>query len=152
MGTEIERKFLVTGDAWKQGAAAHLRQGYLNTDKSRTVRVRISDDDAFLTIKGKTSGITRSEFEYPIPLSDAEELLLLCGSATLAKRRYTLKTGSHIWEVDEFCGANIGLVVAEVELSSEAQSIELPDWVGLEVSGDARYYNSSLVLTPYTHW
>lgn len=152
MGTEIERKFLVTGDAWKQGLAKYLRQGYLNTEKSRTVRVRIADDSAFLTIKGKTSGVTRLEFEYPIPLVDAEELMLLCGSSILEKVRYTLNIGIFVWEVDEFYGENRGLVVAEVELNSETQTIDLPDWIAEEVSGDERYYNSSLVLKPYSQW
>jgi len=152
MGIEIERKFLVRGDAWKQGEVQRLSQGYLNKEKSRTVRVRITDEQAFLTIKGKTAGLTRSEFEYPIPIADAEEMLLLCGDATLQKNRYVLPVGDLIWEIDEFLGANQGLVVAEVELISETQHVELPDWVGQEVSGDARYYNSSLVQLPYSRW
>jgi len=152
MGVEIERKFLVEGDAWKIVQPVLLRQGYLNTDKSRTVRVRTAGPNAFLTIKGATVNVSRKEFEYLIPLEDAEAMLLLCSDSIIEKHRYTIPIGELVWEVDEFCGANQGLVVAEVELESESQSITLPDWVGNEVSGDSRYYNSSLVSTPFSGW
>jgi len=152
MGIEIERKYLVTGNAWKVAQPITLRQGYLNTDKSRTVRVRISELNAFLTIKGITTNVSRSEFEYPIPLADAEALLLLCSDSIIDKQRYTLPIGDVVWEIDVFSGANKGLVVAEVELKSETQLVALPDWIGEEVSGDPRYYNSSLALTPFCVW
>ncbi len=152
MGLEIERKYLVTGDGWKQGTPQRLMQGYLNTEPGRTVRVRIAGDLAFLTIKGKTSGVSRSEFEYTIPIEDAKQLLLLCGDAVIEKCRYSLRIDNLVWEVDEFFGANAGLVVAEVELESESQLIHLPDWVGEEVSGALKYYNSSLVQFPYSKW
>jgi len=152
MSVEIERKFLVEGDTWKTAQPIQLRQGYLNTDKSRTVRVRIAGPNAFLTIKGITTNVSRPEFEYLIPLEDAEELLLLCEDSIIDKQRYTFPFGDVIWEIDEFRGANEGLVVAEVELTSETQEITLPDWIGEEVSDDARYYNSSLAMTPYSSW
>jgi len=152
MGIEIERKFLVIGDGWKTVEPVLLRQGYLNTDKSRTVRVRTAGQKAFLTIKGKTTNVSRSEFEYPIPLQDAESMLLLCSDSIIEKQRYTLPIGGLVWEVDEFCGENQGLVVAEVELESESQVVTRPDWVGEEVSGDTRYYNSSLALMPFSNW
>lgn len=128
-----------------------LVQGYLNTDKARTVRVRLAGDRAFLTIKGKSEGISRAEYEYEIPHADASELLNLCDSV-IDKCRYTLEVLGLVWEVDEFFGANEGLVVAEVELKSETHSITLPDWVGEEVSGDWRYFNSSLIQNPYCTW
>jgi len=152
MGVEIERKFLVTGDAWRTVEPVRLRQGYLNTDKSRTVRVRIAESKAYLTIKGITTNVSRSEFEYPIPLEDAEALLLLCSDSIIDKQRYTLPIGDVTWEIDEFSGANKGLVVAEVELESENQALTLPDWVGEEVSGDSQYYNSSLATAPFSVW
>jgi len=152
MGIEIERKFLVIGDGWKTVEPVLLRQGYLNTDKSRTVRVRTAGQKAFLTIKGKTTNVSRSEFEYLIPLQDAESMLLLCSDSIIEKQRYTLPIGGLVWEVDEFCGENQGLVVAEVELESESQVVTRPDWVGEEVSGDTRYYNSSLALMPFSNW
>lgn len=152
MGVEIERKYLVTGNGWKTVEPVNLRQGYLNTDKSRTVRVRIAGPDAFLTVKGLTAGISRAEFEYAIPLEDAQALLLLCSDSIIEKRRYVITVGELVWEVDEFYGANEGLLVAEVELSSETQSVPLPEWVGNEVSSDPRYYNSSLALNPFTSW
>lgn len=152
MGVEIERKFLVKGDSWKTARPIHLRQGYLSTDKSRTVRVRIAGPNAFLTIKGITSNVSRPEFEYLIPLEDAEAMLLLCSDSIIDKQRHTLPMGEVIWEIDEFCGENEGLVVAEVELQSETQKITLPDWIGDEVSTDSRYYNSSLALTPFSSW
>lgn len=152
MGIEIERKYLVAGDGWKLGEPLHLRQGYLNTDKSRTVRVRTVGADAYLTIKGITNGISRAEFEYPIPLQDAQELLQLCSGAIVEKLRYVVPIDNLVWEIDEFYGDNEGLLIAEVELSSESQSFTLPEWVGKEVSGDARYYNSMLAQAPYSSW
>jgi len=152
MGVEIERKYLVTGDAWKSVQPVLLRQGYLNTDKTRIVRVRTAGANAFLTVKGATTNVSRQEFEYLIPLEDAQEMLLLCADSIVEKQRYTLPVGNNIWEIDEFCGANEGLVIAEVELKSESQTITLPDWIGEEVSGDSRYYNSSLALTPFSNW
>jgi len=152
MGIEIERKFLVSGDGWKTVEPIPLRQGYLNTDESRTVRVRTAGMNAFLTIKGITTNVSREEFEYLIPIEDAERLLLLCSNSIVEKQRYVFSIGDLVWEIDEFSGENKGLVVAEVELESETQSIELPEWIGEEVSGDLRYYNSSLAIKPFSKW
>jgi len=154
MGVEIERKFLVTDDAWRAlGTPTLLRQGYLNTDPARTVRVRIEGEQGVLTIKGKNSGATRGEWEYPIPLDEAAELLdTLCPAPLVEKFRTRVTVGSHVWEVDEFLGANQGLLVAEIELAAEDDIFLLPDWVGMEVTGQARYYNSSLIKQPYTTW
>lgn len=154
MAIEIERKYLVTGDAWKRLAAGVLyRQGYLSTDKARTVRVRIAGDKAFMTVKGLAEGIARPEFEYEIPLADAAAMLDdLCLKPLIEKRRYTLECLGLRWEVDEFLGQNQGLVVAEVELDSIDQAVALPEWVGREVTDDARYFNSSLIAHPYSTW
>lgn len=154
MAIEIERKFLVTGDAWKRAAVGVLyRQGYLSTDKARTVRVRIAGERAFITIKGMAIGIARPEFEYEIPPDDAAAMLDgLCLKPLIEKRRYTLECKGMRWEVDEFLGENLGLVVAEVELDSADQAIELPEWIGLEVTDDARYFNSSLIAHPFSQW
>ena len=152
MSVEIERKYLVNGSGWKTVKPIDIRQGYLNTDQSRTVRVRVAGVAAYLTIKGKTTNLSRPEFEYEIPLEDARELLLLCSDAIIEKSRYLVPFGGLIWEVDEFYGANAGLVIAEVELQAEDQSVVKPDWVAEEVSGDARYYNASLVKSPFTSW
>jgi len=153
MGKEIERKFLVRGDAWRKGQGTLYRQGYLNTAKERTVRVRIAGQQAFLTVKGLTRGATRPEFEYPIPVDDARTMLdTLCEHPLVEKRRYRLDVGGLIWEIDEFFGDNQGLVVAEVELDSEDQSFEEPDWVVKEVTGDPRYFNVNLVEHPYSEW
>ncbi|MDX1504824.1 MAG: CYTH domain-containing protein [Spongiibacter sp.] len=152
MADEIERKFLVTGDGWRQGQPQRLVQGYLNRDPERCVRVRIADDSGFLTVKGKTIGIRRAEFEYSIPLADAEHLLTLCDGPIIDKQRYRIPAGELCWEVDEFTGANAGLVVAEIELSSEHQSFLRPEWLGTEVSNDARYYNSNLSKHPFSEW
>ena len=152
MAIEIERKFLVTGDAWRQGAGTLFRQGYLNRDKQRTVRVRIAGEQAFLTIKGVTQGATRAEFEYPVPLDDAEQLLALCDGPTVEKIRRVVLFEGFAWEVDEFLGHNAGLVVAEIELAAEDQMFARPAWVGREVTEDARYYNSSLATHPYCDW
>ena len=153
MGKEIERKFLITGDGWRSGQASLLRQGYLSTDKHRTVRVRVSGESAFLTIKGLTRGATRREFEYPIPVDDANEMLdEVCKPPLIEKRRYVVRRDGVTWEIDEFLGENEGLVVAEVELQDEDQTFGRPEWLGEEVTQDPRYYNANLVQRPYSSW
>jgi len=154
MGKEIERKFLVVGDAWRGLVpGARYRQGYLSTAKERTVRVRIAGDDAFLTVKGLSVGATRAEFEYAIPLIDAEEMLdVLCERPIVEKTRYRIPFAGLIWEIDEFGGDNAGLIVAEVELADEAQAFDRPDWIGREVTGEPRYFNANLVARPYSTW
>ena len=152
MATEIERKFLVNGAPWRNVTGVRFSQGYLNRDKERTVRVRIAGDKAFLTIKGVPQGATRVEFEYPIPPSDAEQLLKLSDGPLIQKNRYILTHDGHAWEVDEFLGDNAGLVVAEIELTSENQPFSRPPWLGPEVTQDLRYYNSSLASHPYLQW
>lgn len=154
MGVEIERKFLLQGDAWRGlGQAVLLRQGYLSSARERVVRVRIEDEQAMLTIKGANVGATRGEWEYPIPLADAAELLDgLCEQPLIEKYRHRIEHAGMVWEVDEFLGANAGLIVAEIELASEDQPFEKPDWVGAEVSGDARYYNANLIRHPFSQW
>ena len=154
MGREIERKFLVADSSWKGGATGTLyRQGYLSDVKERTVRVRIAGDRGFLTVKGKSRGLTRAEFEYAIPAEDAAAMLDgLCEKPLIEKTRYRVPFGAHTWEVDEFHGANAGLVVAEVELASADEEPALPPWVGREVSRDARYFNANLVKRPFTTW
>ena len=154
MGTEIERKFLLQGDAWRSLATGmRYRQGYLSRAKERTVRIRTAGDAAFLTIKGLAAGATRAEYEYAIPLEDGNEMLdTLAEQPLIEKVRYTIAYGNAVWEIDEFLGENQGLVVAEVELSSEDQPFDRPEWLGEEVTGDPRYYNSSLVAHPYSRW
>lgn len=154
MGQEIERKFLVNGTAWKAQAAGTLyRQGYLSNVKERTVRVRIAGEKAFLTIKGLNKGVTRTEFEYPVPVDDAAAMLDgLCERPLIEKTRYVLPSGGYTWEIDEFHGDNDGLVVAEVELQRADDKPPLPEWVGEEVSSDARYFNSNLVKKPFKTW
>ncbi|MDF1754888.1 MAG: CYTH domain-containing protein [Verrucomicrobiales bacterium] len=153
MGQEIERKFLVRSDGWRTASPVRFVQGYLSVEKERTVRVRIEGEEARLTIKGVSQGITRSEFEYSIPLADAEVLLEdLCQKPLIDKHRTTVKLGDHIWEIDEFHGANEGLIVAEIELESIDEPFEKPDWLGPEVSEDPRYYNANLVNHPYSQW
>lgn len=154
MGTEIERKFLVRSDAWRPlGTPVHLRQGYLSVDKERTVRVRTLGPHAKLTIKGRSVGTTRSEYEYDIPVSDANELLDgLCLQPLLDKIRTTIVLAEHTWEVDEFFGENAGLIVAEVELVHAEQKVELPSWIGEEVSSDPRYFNANLLAHPFSRW
>jgi len=152
MAMEIERKFLVTGMRWKQGTGEGLTQGYLNRDKERTIRVRLTGDKAFLTIKGIAKNISRTEFEYEIPVSDAEHLLKLCDGPLIQKTRYTVIHDGNRWEIDEFLGENEGLVIAEIELEKADQQFERPGWVGQEVSGDPRYFNSNLVTHPYLKW
>jgi len=153
MAQEIERKFLLSSEEWRNQAknATRIAQGYLNADPARTVRVRIKGDQGFLTIKGKNEGITRAEYEYPIPLGDAAELLQLCPNV-LDKTRHEVRNGEFLWEIDEFAGDNAGLIVAEIELPTADTEFVKPDWLGTEVSGDARYYNSALSVTPYSRW
>jgi adenylate cyclase len=155
MGIEIERKFLLKDDSWRQQADAgtRYRQGYLIGAKQASVRVRIEGDRAFLNIKSMTLGVTRHEYQYPIPLVEANELLdTLCEKPLVEKTRYKIEHAGHEWEVDVFAGVNTGLVVAEVELQSEHEQLVLPAWAGLEVSDDPRYYNVNLVKHPYTTW
>ena len=155
MAQEIERKFLVTNDSWRKLAKGQpYCQGYLATaEPGQSVRVRIVGDQGFLTIKGPAQGVTRAEFEYSIPVADAEKMLdTLCQRPFIQKTRYRLLIGDVVWEIDEFEGDNAGLIVAEVELHSEEQPFEQPDWLGEEVSGQTRYYNSSLVKKPYSNW
>lgn len=155
MSREIERKFLVRNDGWREqaGPGTPYRQGYLSLDPERSVRVRTAGDQAFLTIKGQSQGAARDEFEYPIPRRDAEQMLSsLCVQPLIVKMRYVVKDGPHKWEIDEFGGENRGLVLAEIELDDERQEIELPDWVGREVTNDPRYFNLSLVQHPYSEW
>jgi adenylate cyclase len=153
---EIERKFLVTSDVFKVTAFAQheIAQGYLNSMPERTVRVRIKGDKGYLTIKGKgsDSGMSRFEWEKEIPVSEAKLLLELCESGVVMKTRFEIKVGNHIFEVDEFYGENVGLVLAEIELQSETESFEKPSWLGLEVTNDNRYYNSYLSQDPFKNW
>jgi adenylate cyclase len=154
MGIEIERKFLVSGEGWRQPASrqTHFSQGYLSRDPARTVRVRLAGERAFLTIKGATHGATRAEFEYEVPPADAQQLLALCDGPVVEKIRHLCAFDGMTWEVDEFLGANAGLLVAEIELQSEDQAFSRPAWLGEEVTGDARYVNANLAVTPYTGW
>lgn len=152
MGVEIERKFLVTGDAWRSGSATHIRQGYLSREPAHTVRVRIAGTHAFLTIKGPNAGPRRAEYEYPIPRVDADELLALCEPPVIDKVRYVVPHAGMRWEVDEFFGVNAGLVVAEIELPAVDQPFVRPPWLGAEVTDDARYYNANLATHPYSTW
>lgn len=154
MGREIERKFLVKNDTWRgAGTSTSLRQGYLSLDPERTVRVRIGGGRAWLTVKGLSKGASRAEFEYEIPVKDAEEMLdTLRVGALLEKTRTKVPIGGRVWEVDEFRGENEGLVLAEVELDAANTTIVMPRWVGAEVTNDPRYYNSNLVTNPWSRW
>ena len=154
MPKEIERKYLVVGDSWRQHATGtDYRQGFLSTEKERVVRIRVAGKTGFVTIKGISTGVTRTEFEYEIPLEDAETMLEeLCFKPLIEKTRYRITYKDLVWEVDEFHGDNQGLIVAEVELASEDQAIALPEWVGIEVSSDSKYFNSNLILNPYSQW
>ena len=161
MAIEIERKFLVTGDGWR--TAAHdvipMAQGYINDmgaldrgDQKASVRVRIEGDGAALNLKSRTLGRSRQEFDYPIPVADARDLLALCVGGIVEKRRHLVNHDGLLWEVDEFLGDNAGLVVAEVELDDADQEVTLPDWAGEDVTDQARYYNVALAAPPYTRW
>ncbi|WP_395400699.1 CYTH domain-containing protein [Pseudoduganella sp. UC29_106] len=154
MGIEIERKFLVAHDAWRsQGEPVLLRQGYLSSHPERVVRVRIEGSRAVMTIKSKNTGASRGEWEYPLPMEDAAEFLdKLCEQPIIEKYRRRIPFGGFTWEVDEFLGANAGLVVAEIELPSEDTQFDKPDWAGEEVTHDRRYYNSALVAQPFSKW
>jgi len=153
---EIERKFLVVSEAFKNEAfrRTHIVQGFLNTHPERTVRVRISGNDGFITIKGKSndSGTSRFEWERQIALSEAEALMKLCEPGIIDKVRFEIEIGDHLWEVDEFLGDNKGLIVAEIELKTEDEQFPKPDWVGSEVTGENKYYNSNLSKNPFTAW
>ena len=153
---EIERKFLVTSEAFKKEAFAQNRiaQGYLSSVPERTVRVRIKGDKGFLTIKGASNetGLSRFEWEKEIPVDEATALLKLCQKGIIDKTRFEVKMGNHIFEVDEFYGENEGLIIAEVELSSETETFEKPVWLGKEVTNDIRYYNSYLSKNPFRNW
>ena len=154
MATEIERKFLVVDDAWRaRTTGTAFRQGYLSTVKERTVRVRAAGERGYLTIKGITVGAVRSEFEYEIPRADADQMLdELCERPLIEKTRHEVEVDGLTWEIDVFAGVNDGLVVAEVELEDEAQEIDLPEWVGVEVTDDPRYFNANLIAHPFSEW
>jgi adenylate cyclase len=155
VGREIERKFLVVNDLWREGVESETRlcQGYLAAGPGGTVRVRIAGEAATLTLKGPTQGISRAEFEYPIPLEDAEAMFAeLVTGPCVDKVRYAVRWGRHRWDLDRFLGDNAGLVVAEIELVDEAEPFELPPWAGEEVSADPRYHNSNLVRHPFKDW
>ena len=155
MATEIERKFIVKGDFSKEVCdSQRIVQGYICSQPGRTVRIRIRGEKGFLTIKGPSDdkGLSRYEFEQEIPLPDAEQLLTLCEPGGIDKVRHLVRAGKHTWEVDVFHGANDGLVMSEIELASEDEPFEKPDWIGEEVSGDRRYYNSMLTKEPYSQW
>jgi adenylate cyclase len=154
MGIEIERQFLVKDDSWRPLADSgiRIRQGYLCTEPDRIVRIRIKDDKAFLTIKGRPVGAARAEYEYQIPLADAEEIILRSKGFVIDKTRYNLMFEGRLWEVDIFHKENEGLVFAEVELEAEEAVVILPDWAGPEITADHRYDNSNLAITPFSKW
>jgi adenylate cyclase len=152
MAKEIERKFLLKGGFWPRETVMRCRQGFLNSFKERTVRVRTIGDKGYLTVKGIAVGASRMEFEYEIPYQDAITLLDICEKPLIEKNRYSVKEGDLIWEIDEFFGENKGLIIAEVELESKDQEFPKPDWVGEEVTGDPRYFNANLIKNPYTKW
>ena len=154
MAKEIERKFIVDMNLWRPaGPGVRIRQGYLPSSSKTVVRVRISGDSAWLTVKGENRGMVRPEFEYPIPLIDAAQMLEeLCVRPFIEKTRHLLRFSGADWTVDVFEGENAGLVVAEIELANESQRVTLPPWTGAEVTDDPKYYNSSLVAHPYSRW
>ena len=156
MAVEIERKFLVNSHAFRNEAikSYKIKQGFLNSHKERTVRVRLTEDKGFLTVKGKSSddGLTRFEWEKVISTREAEELLKLCEENIIDKRRYDVNFGNHTFEIDEFFAENEGLIIAEVELQSKNENIEKPEWLGEEITGDIKYYNSQLSKNPYKTW
>lgn len=158
MATEIERKFLLADSvtvadiAARASKSSRIAQGYLASDPQRTVRVRIKGEQGYITVKGKNDGISRLEFEYPIPLADAKAMLTLCTAPLIEKTRYIIPQDDLVWEVDVFSGDNEGLIVAEIELPTVDTPFTRPDWVGAEVSGDPRYYNSSLQRAPFSTW
>jgi len=155
MGVEIERKFLVDHDKWNvldKPRGMIIRQGYMLKDDDKTIRIRIKDEQSYITIKGKTEGISRSEYEYAIPLKEGNELLIAFCDAVIDKIRYNINFSGKLWEVDVFEGDNHGLIVAEIELNSEEEAFERPDWVAQDVTDDARYFNSNLSVNPYKNW
>lgn len=155
MAVEIERKFLVINDLWREQvvSSADIQQAYISNQANATVRVRIYSDKAFLTIKGPTKGISRDEFEYSVPVEDAKQMLSLRQTGVvIEKARHKVRSGKHIWDLDIFYGDNQGLNMAEVELKSEGEEFAMPEWVGQEVTGDRRYANSHLAEDPYCNW
>jgi len=155
MGVEIERKFLVRSEAWRREVQRSdpMVQGYLAETGTCSIRVRLDGDNAWLNFKGLTLGTRRTEFEYAVPVEDARQMLdLYCGARTIAKTRHHVRHGDHDWEIDEFEGANAGLIVAEIELAAVNEPFDSPDWIGREVTDDARYYNIRLVEDPWTEW
>ena len=152
MPLEIERKFLVLGTTWRTENGSHYRQGYLNQDKERTVRVRLTEKQSFICVKGNTKGMSRVEYEYEIPKDEAEEMLKICEGQIIEKVRHIVIHKGLKWDIDEFLGDNKGLIIAEVELDSEDQVFEKPEWLGAEVTSDPRYFNSNLATTPYNTW
>ena len=155
MALEIERKFLLRSEAWRALARSRvlMRQGYLSSNNHSSIRVRIAGDDAWLNLKAKRSTRTRLEFEYPIPRDDADEILRdLCSGPLVEKYRHEILAGPHVWEIDEFLGDNAGLIVAEIELGSEDEPFDRPQWLGAEVTEDERYYNFNLAKRPYREW
>jgi len=153
MALEIERKFLVTKNNWRNGQGTMYRQGYLNSDENRNVRVRVIDDRGYLTVKGISQGATRVEYEYEIPKPDADAMLdNLCEQPLIIKKRFKIVFKGFVWEVDEFLDENQGLIIAELELESETQTFIKPEWIGEEVTGDPKYFNSNLIHRPYSKW
>lgn len=154
MGQEIERKFLLKSNSWKEGAFGdYYCQGYLSSQKERTVRVRIIGEQGYLTIKGPSKGASRMEFEYQIDFNEAKTMLEeLCEQPLIEKYRYKIQQDQFIWEIDEFLGKNQGLIIAEIELEHENQKYPKPDWLGKEVTNDPRYFNSNLVSNPFSTW
>lgn len=155
MGQEIERKYLINHIEWQQlekPTGQLYRQGYLVTDAEMTIRIRITEAAGFLTIKGRSAGLIRAEYEYQIPVIDAEELLDSFSPSVLTKVRYKILYNNKVWEVDEFLGENSGLIIAEIELTSEQETYELPIWIDQEVTGDEKYYNYNLTIRPYQSW
>jgi len=153
---EIERKYLVNNGRWQglynPADSAFMQQSYLSADPKCSVRVRVTEKTAFITIKGESAGISREEFEYNIPFEDGLNLLRLPGTAIIMKRRYEVEYEGYVWQVDEFLGDNEGLIMAEVELKSDAEQPQWPDWVDREVSGDPRYFNLQLAINPIKNW
>ena len=155
MPKEIERKFLLKKDKWQElekPAGELYRQGYLLTDPNKTIRVRLTSDKGFFTIKGVSVGATRAEYEYEIPYLEATELLDQFAISELSKIRYEILFENHLWEIDEFLGENLGLIVAEIELEREDEQFSLPDWIDVEVTEEEKYYNSNLTQNPYKNW
>ena len=155
MGIEIERKYLINKDKWAgvtKSKGSNYRQGYILTAPDKTIRIRLTDEGGFITIKGLSVQASRPEFEYSIPVDDAKELLDAFCTSEVSKVRYKIMHGGKTWEVDEFKGANAGLILAEIELKSETEPFDVPDWVDKEVTGDKRYYNSNLSTNPYKNW